>query len=161
MIRIQPVGPREREWLYDARVRLFRGDTIVSRGRVHRPLDLPGFVAYRGSEPLGVAICEIRGAACELVSIDALRQWEGIGTMLLAAVEEAARAARCTRVWLITTNDNTDALRFYQRRGYRLVAVHAGAIAESRRRKPAIPELGHHGIPVRDELELEKALPQA
>jgi hypothetical protein len=58
----------------------------------------------------------------------------------------------------VTTNDNLGALRFYQRRGLRLVALHVGAVAESRRLKPSIPEVGHDGIPIRDELELELEL---
>jgi hypothetical protein len=67
-----------------------------------------------------------------------------------------ARDAGCTRLWLITTNDNVDALRFYQRRGFRLAALHAGAVDRSRTRlKPEIPEIGDHGIPLRDEIELE------
>lgn len=157
-IEIRAVGAVEREWLERVGNGLFHGDVIVSRGRVHRPLDLPGFVAYVEGLPQGAAIYEVRGAECELVSLDALRRWQGIGTALLAAVEDAARTAGCTRLWLITTNDNTDALRFYQRRGYRFASVHPGAIAGSRRIKPAIPEIGNHGIPIRDEIELDKPL---
>lgn len=159
MVEIRPAGARERAWLDTAKDRLFHGDIIVSRGRVHRPLELPAFVAYREGEPVGAAIYEIRDNACELVSLDALRQWQGIGTALLHAVETAAAEARCETVWLITTNDNTDALRFYQRRGYRFRAVHPLAIEESRRIKPAIPEIGNYGIAIRDELELAKRLP--
>ena len=67
-----------------------------------------------------------------------------------------ARRARCRSVQLTTTNDNLDALRFYQRRGFRLVAVRPGAVDDARRTlKPAIPAIGSHGIPMRDELDLE------
>ena len=82
----------------------------------------------------------------------------GWGTALVDAATAVARAAGCRRVWLITTNDNIDALRFYQRRGFTLVAVHAGAIDAARRVKPAIPRVGGHGIPIRDEIELERRL---
>ena len=71
---------------------------------------------------------------------------------------QAAREAGCGRVWLITTNDNLRALRFYQRRGFRLVAVHPDALERSRELKPSIPEIGLDGIPLRDELELELTL---
>jgi len=81
---------------------------------------------------------------------------QGAGTALLTAVEAAAAAAGCRRLWLITTNDNLDALRFYQRRGYRLAALYPGAVDEARRVKPTIPLVGNHGIPLHDELELEK-----
>ena len=81
-----------------------------------------------------------------------------IPSFLINAVREAALSAACHRVWLITTNDNIQALRFYQRRGFELVAVHRDAIKESRKLKPEIPEVGMHGIPLRDEIELELKL---
>lgn len=61
----------------------------------------------------------------------------------------------CPQVlWLVTTNDNVDAIRFYQRRGFRLSALRPGAVEEARRDlKAEIPEVGGYGIPMRDELE--------
>ena len=101
----------------------------------------------------------IREANCEVMTLHADRQRSGVGTALLVEANRIARAAGCTRMWLITTNDNVDALRFYQRRGFRLAAVHAGAVDDSRARlKPEIPETGLYGIAIRDELELELQL---
>ena len=78
--------------------------------------------------------------------------------MLIAEVKRVATQAGCTRLWLITTNDNVDALRL-QRRGCRLAALHRGAVDDSRARlKPEIPEIGGYQIPLRDELELEQEL---
>jgi ribosomal protein S18 acetylase RimI-like enzyme len=74
------------------------------------------------------------------------------------AAADAARAAGAAAQWLVTTNDNLDALRLYQRHGYRLVRVRPGAVDEARRAKPAIPETGAYGIPLRDELVLERDL---
>jgi len=82
----------------------------------------------------------------------------GSGTALMEAVAAAARDAGCRRVWLITTNDNLRALRFYQRRGFRLAALHRDALDRSRELKPSIPDVGLDGIPLRDELELELTL---
>jgi GNAT superfamily N-acetyltransferase len=155
---IRVVGEDERRWMESHKESLFHGDVVVSRGRVHRPTELAGFVALLGGERVGLATYDMRGTQCELVTLDALLTWRGIGTTLLAAVEDQARAAGCTRLWLITTNDNVDALRFYQRRGFRLAALHANAIEESRRLKPSIPAVGHFGIPITDEIELEKRL---
>lgn len=127
----------------------------VSRGVLHEAVRLPGFVALRGDTPLGLATYRLDGSSCEVVTLDAVEVGRGIGTALLQRVEALARAERCTRIWLVTTNDNLEALRFYQRRGFRLVRVHRGALDASRRLKPEIPEMGQHGIPLRDELELE------
>ena len=68
------------------------------------------------------------------------------------------RAAGLRRVWLVTTNDNLDALRFYQRRGLRIAAVHPGAVDRSRAVKPTIPLVDAYGIPLRDELIMELRL---
>ena len=80
----------------------------------------------------------------------------GVGSALLESIEAAACFQMATRLWLITTNDNIRALRFYQRRGYRLVAVYPGAVEVARKLKPSIPELGNDGISIHDEIELEK-----
>ena len=98
------------------------------------------------------------GEACEIVSIDALDEGEGIGTQLLEAVVSAAREARCRRVQLLTTNNNLRALAFYQKRGFRLVGLVPGAIDEERKRKPSISEVDSAGLPIRDELHLELPL---
>jgi ribosomal protein S18 acetylase RimI-like enzyme len=90
-----------------------------------------------------------------VLSIDSLREGAGVGSALLAAAVAAARAAGCARAYLITTNDNMRALRFYQRRGFALVALRPRAIERARALKPSIPLVGFGGIPLRDELELE------
>jgi len=82
----------------------------------------------------------------------------GIGTALVNAVRLVAVASKTRRLWLITTNANIEALRFYQRRGFSLVAIHRNALEESRKLKPEIPAIGSNGIPLRDELELEMLL---
>ena len=75
---------------------------------------------------------------------------------LLDAVLDRASVAGAHRVWLVTTNDNVDALRFYQRRGMRLVRLWPDAVTQARKLlKPEIPLIGAEGIPIRDELELE------
>ncbi len=95
---------------------------------------------------------------CEIVTLNTSMRQFGIGAALIAAVIETARAAACRRVWLITTNDNVNAIRFYQLLGFRFAALHVGAIEQSRRLKPSIPLTGRHGIPIRDELEFEYPL---
>lgn len=111
-----------------------------------------------GDQVVGLTTYEVAESECELVTIDAFRAREGIGSALFSAVREAAATHGCIRLWLITTNDNLEALGFYQRMGMRLVAVHQGAVDAGRRLKPAIPLIGEHGIPIHDELELELEL---
>ena len=127
---------------------------VVSRGMLHDAAQLPGFVAERAGVIVGLATYHVDGDAWELVTIDAVEQHSGVGTALMSAVAEAARAAGASRLWLVTTNDNLGALRFYQRRGWRIRRVHPGAVDMARALKP-IPLLGQHGIEIHDELELE------
>jgi hypothetical protein len=101
----------------------------------------------------------LAGASCEIISLDSLRPGIGVGTALIDAVAVAARQTGCRRLWLITTNDNLNALGFYQKRGFVLAAVHPDAVAEARLLKPNIPLVGLNGIPLRDEIELERILP--
>jgi ribosomal protein S18 acetylase RimI-like enzyme len=154
---IRPLREGDREWVRET-LRQLWGETVVSRGAVHDPTALPGFVAEEGGERVGLLTYRVDGADCEVVTIDAFPEGAGAGTALLDAAARAARDAGCGRVWLITTNDNLRALRFYQRRGFRLVAVHPDALERSRELKPSIPEIGLDGIPLRDELELELTL---
>jgi ribosomal protein S18 acetylase RimI-like enzyme len=73
-------------------------------------------------------------------------------------VRAKARESGCRRLWLVTTNDNTPALRFYQRRDFDLVAIHRNAVQEARMLKPQIPDVGLDGIRIRHEIEMEYAL---
>jgi len=62
--------------------------------------------------------------------------------------------AGCERIWLVTTNDNLEALRFYQRRGFVLSALRPRAVDEARRKlKPQISTVGEFRIPLRDEID--------
>ncbi|MFQ5805821.1 MAG: GNAT family N-acetyltransferase [Phycisphaerae bacterium] len=153
--QIRPSQADDRRWIVRLLVKRWHSTEIVTRGRTHRADRLPGFVAEVERQPVGLLTYHITAGQCEIVSLDSLRAGSGIGTALLDAVRAAARVAGCRRMWLITTNDNRAALRFYQKRGWRLVAIHRDALAEARRLKPEIPPTGIDGIPLRDELELQ------
>ena len=158
-LEIRPLTEAQRPWLTALLAARWGGTTIVSAGRARDAAALPALVASRGDgDPLGVAVLERRDDDYELVVLEALRPGEGIGTALLDATIARARRARCRRVWLVTTNDNLRALRFYQRRGLRLVALRPGAVDAARELKPSIPLAGEDGIEIHDELELEVAL---
>jgi GNAT superfamily N-acetyltransferase len=133
------------------------GSDIVVRGEVHDAGRLPALVADRGGR-CGLITYRVVGEACLIVSLDAVEKGRGIGTRLVETLVDRARAAGCGRISVATTNDNLDALRFYQRRGFVIAAVHVGAIAAARRIKPAIPLVGEHGIPIRDEVEFTRLL---
>jgi GNAT superfamily N-acetyltransferase len=137
----------------------WHADFVVAHGEQVRPAEMPGFVALDGDRVAGHAAYRIVGGDCELVAIDAEPRRAGIGSRLMERVIQVARDAGCARVWLTTTNDNLDALRFYQRRGFQICVLRAGVVVEARRRlKPDLPATGAYGIPMRDELDLELPL---
>lgn len=131
---------------------------VIAHGVIYRPDTLDGFVALDGDEWVGEVTHALTGDDCEIVSIDSLREGQGIGTALINVVVEEVRKHNCKRVFVITTNDNLNALGFYQKRGFELAAVHRGAVNESRKIKPSIPFIGMNNIPLQDEIELEMIL---
>jgi ribosomal protein S18 acetylase RimI-like enzyme len=155
---VRPSNPGDRPWAKRLLEERWGSIHIVARGQLYDLLSVPAMVAMFDGTPCGLATYHIVEANCHLTSLDACERGIGIGTALLDAVIQAARQRGCDRLWLITTNDNLDALRFYQRRGFRLAAVHPDALSQSRQLKPGIPLVGNYGIPLRDEIELEMRL---
>lgn len=157
-IIIKPLNITDQEWVSQFILEHWGSNKVVSRGVIYFPQDLPGFVAIYDAEKVGLVTYNITGASCEIVTIDSIRPSSGVGTALIEAAKDTAIKSGCKRLWLITTNDNLNALRFYQKRGFVLVAVHRNALELSRRLKPEIPVVGDDGIPLRDEIELELML---
>jgi GNAT superfamily N-acetyltransferase len=156
---VRPLMDGDRGWLTGFMTERWGVPIAVGGGRLHRLDALPGLTAVSADGTVaGVITYLIEADECEVVSIDAVVRFEGVGTALLEAACQLAFAAGCRLVRLITTNDNVDALRFYQRRGFTLSELRPGAVAESRRMKPQIPLVGAHGIPIRDELVLVREL---
>jgi len=155
---IRPVERTDRNWIAQFLDKHWGSTRIVTRGQVYLGHLLDGFIAEQDGKPVGLITYRIDGDACEVVTINSLAQGQGIGTALLETVKQVALEAGCRRLWLIVTNDNLPALRFYQKRGFHLAAVYPNALEASRRLKPEIPLFGLDGIPLRDEIELELTL---
>jgi ribosomal protein S18 acetylase RimI-like enzyme len=153
-IAIRAACAADRPWI-DALTRdAWGGPTVVSGDNEHVVADLPGLVALFNGERAGLVTLHCAAERCEVVTLNSLQPGRGIGQALLTAAVEQARRAGCRDLWLLTTNDNTRALRFYQMFGMRISAWRGGEIERQRRSKPTIPLLGDHGIPIRDEIEL-------
>ena len=113
---------------------------------------LPGFLAEDNGDLVGLVTLIKRETEWEILTLDSLSRWAGTGTQLLDAVVQDARRQGLTRLMVRTSNDNLDAFRFYQRRGFRLERVVPGVIDAERRLKPEIPIIGEYGIPLHDEI---------
>ena len=135
------------------------GSTLVARlGEAIDAADLPGFVAVDGDEAIGLVTCALRHDGLEIVTIQALLEGQGVARALMDRVLVHGRSVAAGRLWLVTTNDNTRAFRFYQRWGMDLALAVVDGVAESRRVKPSIPTVGNDGIPLRHELVFERLL---
>jgi ribosomal protein S18 acetylase RimI-like enzyme len=158
-LSVRPVEDSDRDWLRETLAQ--SGHLrIVSRGRLTEDAStLSGLLAERAGTKVGYALVRIENDALEVVALEALTRRQGIGTALLAAAAGEARKAGCTRAWLITTNDNLDAVRFYQRCGWDLIALHRDSVTAGRKLKPELPDVGDYGLPIRHELEFELLLP--
>lgn len=131
---------------------------IVSRGIIIKADQLPGFIAYTEKEKIGLVTYKFENDKCEIVSLNSVKEGIGIGTKLVQAVIEESKKQHLHKVWLTTTNDNTKALRFYQKQGFEIMAIYKNAVVEARKLKPQIPLSGIDNIPIKDEIELELIL---
>jgi ribosomal protein S18 acetylase RimI-like enzyme len=153
-VAVRPVEENDRptvEWLT---AQLWGAAEVAVHDGVFYPASLPGFIAERAGRIAGLVTFEVRLGVLEIATLNALDRYQGVGTMLIEAVRSEAKRLGCHHITLTTTNDNISALRFYQRRGFRLAALRPGGVDRSRQRKPEIPRTGDFGIPLRDEIDL-------
>jgi ribosomal protein S18 acetylase RimI-like enzyme len=154
---VRPLGDDDRGWVRDFIRDRWGHDTVVCHGVVFRPATLPGLVLIDDAgNRAGLLTYTIEADACEIVTIDAVAEGRGYGSRLLDEVSRIAIDAGCSRLSLITTNDNERAIGFYLAHGFDVVDVREGAIEESRKLKPSIPLVDDRGVPITDEIQMER-----
>jgi GNAT superfamily N-acetyltransferase len=155
---VRAVSDREIDAAREFIIKQWGSDLVVVHGTSYFPHTLPGFWAESLGRITGLVTFCLAKEACEIVTLDSLSSGKGVGTLLIDRVIQEAKEQKCSRVWLVTTNDNLNALGFYQKRGFTISAIHPKAVAEARKLKPGIPLIAENGIPIRDEIELELKL---
>ena len=157
---IRPILASDKAWIECTLNERWGSTRMVSRGVLRDITAQDGFIATREGSGIriGLVTYAIQGGECEMTLLQSLAEGIGVGAALTLAVRDAAIAAGCKRLWLVTTNDNTRALSFFQRRGFTIAAIHINALEQARKLKPGIPLTGADGIPLRDEIELEMRL---
>jgi ribosomal protein S18 acetylase RimI-like enzyme len=133
-VEVRPLNDGDRAWVVET-VSGEWGIPVVSVSGPHDPAELPGFVATEADERLGLATYRITHADCEVVTLNSLSPGRGTGTALLHAVKQLADE-KGLRLWLITTDENSNAIRFYENLGMTRRALHPDFVEVVRRYKP-------------------------
>lgn len=159
-IGIRPIEEDDREEIIEFLTYHWGGREIVSLDQVHDAADLDGFLAPTPAGDLNglVTLRHSPESGTEIVTLNSIHRGRGIGTNLMSCAEIYAQEKESRRLWLVTTNDNVEAMAFYMCRGFRMVQVHRGSVDRARALKPSIPTLGHHGIEIHDQVEFELLL---
>lgn len=150
---IREIEDRDHAAVVDLLTRRWTSPLQLLDGAMVDASKLPGYLAEEeNGELVGLVTIIQRDEEWEILTLDSLGRQSGVGTLLLNAVVGGAVEQGIRRVTVRTSNDNLDAFRFYQRRGFRLEKVVPGVIDEERKQKPEIPLTGEYGIPIHDEI---------
>jgi N-acetylglutamate synthase-like GNAT family acetyltransferase len=154
-MKIRRIKPTDIEWIKTIFKKEWKGEFIVTLGKIHKIETLDGFIAEFDNKKAGLVTFKITNQELEIISLNSFFEKRGIGDTLLKRTITFAKRKKAKRVWLITTNDNLDSLKFYQKRNFSIVKIYSNSIEAVRKLKPKIPKIGKNGIPLKDEIELE------
>lgn len=156
-VEIRDFAPEHREWAAGILSDYGGVPQMARLGELLDPLEHEGLVAVLDGRPVGLLTVSESDRGLEVLTLHVEVEGIGAGSRLLETALQVAIASGAPRLWLVTTNDNLHAIRWYLRRGMRVAAVHHGAVAADRTGvKPMIPERNPDtGIAIRDYVELE------
>ena len=156
MFSIEEISNAYRAFVDTQITERWAGPYVVSKGIIHDTRTHLGFVAVEKDDVVGYVLYNIADKDCEITVLESLHNGCGIGSALINEVIQTAKESACQRIWLITTNDNIHAIRFYQKFGFELRSVYINTIEDARKLKSQIPLTGNDGIPIKHEFEFEK-----
>lgn len=157
-IEIKKINSKNRQQINNFISSCWFSTDMVVRGEIVDMTKMDGFASYENDRIIGLVTYRICDNECEIMSLDSLNERQGIGTALINKMKEEAIKEKCIKLKLITTNDNINAIRFYQKRGFDMVRIYHNALDVSRKLKPSIPMVGNFGIPLKHEIEFEMEL---
>jgi ribosomal protein S18 acetylase RimI-like enzyme len=155
-VLVRDAAPPDRDAALDLFVRDFGHTEVMAFGE---RVDFSGvrdlLIAEMKGELAGALAYRTTADALQILALATDPMWQrtGVGGHLLAEAELIARRLGTPRLIVATTNDNLPALYFYQRHGFRITEIAAGAMTAHVRDSHGV---GFGGIPIRDEIRLEK-----
>ncbi len=153
--KIRLVRAEDREMISQFMDEHYGGEPLFANGSPYMVGQLSGFVAKQEDRLLALVTYIVEGDSSRIITINSLAAGVGLGTELLKATIKAAAEAGCNRVCAAVTNDNLDALRFFQTRGFILGELRHNIVDTNREQRPDYPTRGLDGIMIRDEIEVE------
>jgi GNAT superfamily N-acetyltransferase len=151
-VLIRPLEDGDRAWVSELIAQEW-GLPVVSISGHYDPGLLPGLIAERDGYRLGVLTYRHGSDGCEVVVLFSRVESQGVGRALMERARLVA-AETGDRLWLITTNENIRAIRFYQQLGMDLVRLHRNfADVVAAHKIVPVPQEG--GIRFRHGLEFE------
>ncbi len=115
-----------------------------------------GFGAWREDRLVGVVT--YHDDEIDAIAVPAEAGRRGVGGQLVEAVVSALLADGRSEVWLVLANDHLDAMRLFQRHGFRMAELRAGSLDRAPGPEPSVPAVGDFGIERHDELVFRRAL---
>ena len=155
---MERISAKNRSFINDFILEHWYSAKMIVRGKEIDMTTTEGFFVLEDKKIIGLITYVVYDDILEVMSLDSLRENQGIGTELLQTVIKEAKSLACKKIVLITTNDNINALRFYQKRGFDMVHLFHNALDISRKIKPEIPLVGDNSIPLKHEIEFEMVL---
>lgn len=145
----------DQKWIIQYITKHWGNEKVVVHNKIYVPHKLNGYIAKQDNNLIGLVTYFIENERIEIVSLNSDKENIGVGTALVQEVINLAKGKKLISVWLVTTNDNLNAITFYTKRGFRLTEVTLNAVEKSRKLKPEIPYIGDYGIQIKDELKFE------
>src|SRR5580658_5073781 len=97
-VAIRPVAENDRPTVERQTTQLWGAPEVAVHDVVFYPATLPGFIAERAGRIAGLVTLEVRAGILEIVTINALDPYKGIGTLLIEAVRAEAKRLGCHEV---------------------------------------------------------------
>lgn len=131
---------------------------MIIRGKAIDMTKTEGFYFCEGESVMGLITYLVYDDVLEITSLNSLRENCGIGSRLIDMAVSEAQKRNLKKILVITTNDNINAIRFYQKRGFDMAHLFRNSMEAARKMKPEIPMIGENSIPLRHEIEFERLI---
>lgn len=136
-----------------AKIKTNWGSTsIVYSGMVYDLNTLKGIALKNNDIIVSILFYQVINKELNIILLESFVKRKGFGRIILQKIKEISKGNKYKRIIVTTTNDNIDAIKFYQLNEFDIIEVKFNAVDLSRKIKPEIPSVGNYGIKIKHEL---------